>query len=402
MDSDSSKVDAIDRFCRQYLQLEREVDFPDGLLLCREDVQAALFERLFADGALKHPPPSRYQLQILKPLISKIESSIDDWNEHVRFAGHPSSRCVPCEGVFVWPASQGVSDNLMNIFAELIATSLPSEADAAQRKAYVTYSLSLLDDGEGTPEIAILENPNLLAAGGTTGLRTWEAALHLGQYLCASPNLVQGASVLELGAGTGYVSIMCAKFLGAKHVIASDGSYDVVANLPENFYLNELDNSDILSVLELKWGHALLGTEEEEWIGGRNLDLVLGADVTYDKRVVPTLVSTLADLFDLYPAVQILISATERNRDTFDAFLRVCEKRRFDVTEVEFQVPPRAEQRGPFYNDNVPIRICKIIRPRWGAHTHRERTRNPVYDTAVAADKIPTHTCSTLNITPAA
>jgi protein-lysine N-methyltransferase EEF2KMT len=252
----------------------------------------------------------------------------------------------------------------MNVFSELIASSLPSETDAAQRKSYVTYSMSLLDDGDRTPEITILENPNLLSAGGTTGLRTWEASLHLGQYLCVSPKLVHGASILELGAGTGYVSIMCAKFLGAKHVIASDGSYDVVANMPENFYLNGLEGSDALSVMDLKWGHALLGTEEEQWNGGRDVNLVLGADVTYDKRVIPALVGTLAELFDLYPTVQILISATERNRDTFDAFIRVCQQRHFDVTEVEFPVPPRAEQRGPFYNDQVPIRICKITHHR--------------------------------------
>jgi hypothetical protein len=81
---DDGKTDAINRFCREYLQLERDLDFPAGPLLRREDVQAALFERLFAEGALKYFPPPRYQLRVLKSLVSKIESSIDDWDEHVR------------------------------------------------------------------------------------------------------------------------------------------------------------------------------------------------------------------------------------------------------------------------------------------------------------------------------
>lgn len=75
---------SIDRFCRQYLQLERSLDFPDATILREEKVQSVLFQRVFADGALRHPPPPRYQLKALKTLTSKIEDSIEDWEQHVR------------------------------------------------------------------------------------------------------------------------------------------------------------------------------------------------------------------------------------------------------------------------------------------------------------------------------
>ena len=48
-----------------------------------------------------------------------------------------------------------------------------------------------------------------IAAAGTMGLRTWEAALHLGQYLCTNPELVRNKRVLELGTWTGYLAILC-------------------------------------------------------------------------------------------------------------------------------------------------------------------------------------------------
>lgn len=79
-----SRDDSIDRFCRQYLQLEWELDYPPTTLLREADVQDTLYHRLFADGALSYPPPQRYQLRVLKELMSRIEASIDDWDRHVR------------------------------------------------------------------------------------------------------------------------------------------------------------------------------------------------------------------------------------------------------------------------------------------------------------------------------
>ncbi|KAK6067102.1 hypothetical protein SCUP515_10306 [Seiridium cupressi] len=338
----SEKCNAVARFCRQYLQLERDLDFPDSSLLREEHIQAALYNQLFADGAVAYPLPPRYRLRVLKEMMSRIETSIEDWEQH------------------------GVSDDLMECLSELLASPLPSEVDAAQQKSYVTYSLSLLDNQTRLetslpPSVTLLESRNLISAGGTTGLKTWEAALHLGQYLCKNPSLIQGKRVLELGAGTGYISILCAKYLGPRQVIASDGSDDVVANLPENFFVNGLQGSKIVTAMDLKWGHALVGTEEASWNGGKPIDVVLGADVTYDESVIPMLVSAIGELFDLYPAVKILIAATERNRKTYDAFLRVCEQRRFKVHEVDFELPARTSQTGPFYNDQVPIRICEIM-----------------------------------------
>lgn len=44
----------------------------------------------------------------------------------------------------------------------------------------------------------------------------------------------------------------------------------------------------------------------------------------YDVDLVPLLLSTLRDLFDNYRIEEFLISATLRNRDTFQAFLDAC------------------------------------------------------------------------------
>ncbi|KAF7547871.1 hypothetical protein G7Z17_g7444 [Cylindrodendrum hubeiense] len=348
MSSSSPWTRQVNRFCNQYLQLEHELDFPEASLLKTQQVQDTIYARLFADGAVQFGPPQRYQLRVLKELVKKVEGSIDDWDEY------------------------GVSDELMSTLSVLLATPLTPEAASVQQKSYVTYQLSdlssekpvsELQDCAKEPHITLLESRSLISAAGTTGLRTWEAALHLGRYLCQNSSIIKGKEILELGAGTGYLSILCANVLGSPRVIASDGSDDVINNLPENLFLNGLQESTAVVPMEVKWGHALLGTEEDKWNGGRPVDVVLGADITYDQSVIPALVGTLLEVFQLYPAVQVYISATQRNEKTFQVFLDKCQINGLAVEDLRFEVPSREMQDGPFYNDKVPIRICKVSKP---------------------------------------
>jgi predicted nicotinamide N-methyase len=336
--------------------VEPAPDFPDAELLRDEVVQETIYERVFSD-ALPLRPPRRYQARILKELIARIEASIEDWDQHVRgIVGLLLGDLMP-----LTTEAQGISDNLTCALSNLLSQPLPSETDAAQQRDYVTYHLSLLQQGStalNAPHINLLEFRSLISAAGTTGLRTWEAALHLGQYLCADPSLVKNKRVLELGAGTGYLAVLCAKYLDSEHVIASDGSDEVVNHLSDSFFLNGLQGSPRASAMQLKWGHALVGTQPE--LEERRLDTVLGADVTYDVSVIPALVATLEDLARLFPGLTVLIAATERNRATFESFLAACGKRGFVVSHESFPVPPRSEQNGPFYSDASPIHICKL------------------------------------------
>ncbi|KAI5457467.1 putative methyltransferase-domain-containing protein [Mariannaea sp. PMI_226] len=337
----------VTRFCNQYLQLESDLSFPESSLLKRSEVQDALYRRLFADGATQFTPSRKYQLRVLKELVQRIEVSIDDWDEY------------------------GVSDELMSAFSLLLATPLPPEAPFVQPNCYVTYHLSALSNLQAPcrpenaeePQITLLENRSLISAFGTTGLRTWEAALHLGTYLCNNSHIVRKKRILELGAGTGYLSILCA-MLGSTHVIASDGSHDVINNLPGNLFLNNLQDSKRVTLTELKWGHALLGTEEDKWNGGRPVDVVLGADLTYDQSIIPPLLGTLSEIFQLYPSVSVYMGAAQRNMKTFQVFLDGCQSNGLTIEDMGFQVPSRDDQKGPFYNDKVAIMICKVSRSR--------------------------------------
>lgn len=351
------------RFCRQVLQNEQTPDFPPSDLLREDQVQEAIYTQVFSAETTVYPPPPSYKLKVLKSLLWRIEDSILDWEKHVRRIPVPT---FPVHDNDLGLMNcKGVSENLSSALADLLSSPIPLASSVVAEKSYITYHLSLLYlPSYLEPHITLLENRSFISGSGTTGLRTWEASLHLGQYLCANSALIHGRRVLELGAGTGYLSILCARYLKASHVIASDGSDDVMFNLPDSFFLNGLQDSSSIQTMNLKWGHALVGTEEVSWNDGRGIDVVLGADITYDKRIIPALVGTLVELVQLCSNLEVLIAATERNSETLEFFFVACEKASFMVERLVFPVPKKSEQMGPFYDDIVPIHICKLVRAK--------------------------------------
>jgi predicted nicotinamide N-methyase len=181
----------------------------------------------------------------------------------------------------------------MSHLSTLLASNLPSEGTAVQQRSYVTFSClppssPLSEPPDEEPSVTLLERRNLISGSSTTGFRTWEAALHLGSYLLSSEasSLIQGKNVIELGAGTGFISILCAKHLGARHVTATDGDEGVVEALKENLFINGLDDETKVNASVLRWGRSLRGTWVDDECGSYPYDLVLGADIVSPMHAV--------------------------------------------------------------------------------------------------------------------
>ncbi|GAB7346045.1 hypothetical protein MBLNU457_4811t1 [Dothideomycetes sp. NU457] len=353
---DITNLEELRLFRRQVLQLLPlpHISWPSPFSLRQAPCQDWIYDNLFDAEKNISLPSERYQLSILKPLLAKIEDSITN------------------------PEEDEISDALMGHLAELMFTPLPSEADAAQQKGWVTYIPLLTPPPSDTPTppspvdpvteptLKLKESRSVISGAGTTGLRTWEAALHLASYLCTTPaartQYITNKHILELGAGTGFLSILCAQHLGATHVTSTDGDEGVIDALKENLFHNSAEDSVTAGVMRWGWGikDSLAEYEAESWGG---LDTVIGADVTYDKTVIPALASTIRGLFERWPRIEVLISATVRNQNTFAAFETACGRNRFLVDEVEFPVTPMAEQRCLFHAADVPIRILRIRAP---------------------------------------
>ena len=100
----------------------------------------------------------------------------------------------------------------------------------------------------------------------------WASGQVLARYILDNPELVRGKRVMDFGAGSGVVAIACV-MAGAKQVIACDIDPDALLSCQENAKLNNVN-------YEL---HGDLFEFDQE------LDLLIAADVLYDKANLPLL-----------------------------------------------------------------------------------------------------------------
>jgi hypothetical protein len=187
-----------------------------------------------------------------------------------------------------FPHEQEISDDLMSALSVLICSSIPTEPVSIQQRAYVTYAYPShsVDGGVSNDHtVTVLESRSVLASHGTTGSRTWEASLPLAAFLTTEKGrqLIEGKRVFELGAGTGMLSILCAKYLGVSGIVATDGDEGIVDALKTNIFLNELNSEGpshpTIRTAALKWGRPMDASSFAEDYGMEIPDVLLGADV---------------------------------------------------------------------------------------------------------------------------
>lgn len=160
-------------------------------------------------------------------------------------------------------------------------TSISSLDTEEPQLSFVSYTVPQTGSQE-RKQITTYESRGLIYGSGSTGFRTWEAALHLGTYLSSissdgsSPVSVRGKRVVELGAGTGFLSLLCQKFLGAERVLMTDGNAKLVnvfngPCLEQNGFIR---GRDAIQGRQWLWGEPLSadGTEEK-------FDIAFGADL---------------------------------------------------------------------------------------------------------------------------
>ncbi len=148
----------------------------------------------------------------------------------------------------------------------------------------------------------------------STGSTVWGGGVALQRHLQQlGPSYFEGKRVLDLGTGTGLAAITAAD-LGAQ-VVATDRD-DAVLQLATRNARENLDADALsrFSTLQLTWGKPLPPGMDS------NLDLVIGADLTYNKESWPDLVTTLQSV-----GSPVLLSASERRTaelDELQAYLR--------------------------------------------------------------------------------
>jgi len=152
----------------------------------------------------------------------------------------------------------------------------------------ITRKFSFLASDSQPIEIELNDAPLLSEDHTSVGLQSWASSILLAERLCADPGKFnldggEGLRVLELGAGTGLLSITLARIVASGQVrmprpfiVATDFHPDVLANLQRNVDTNG-DTQSIL-VREFDWSRPNIGVAPFD----RPFDVILAADVVYE------------------------------------------------------------------------------------------------------------------------
>lgn len=163
--------------------------------------------------------------------------------------------------------------------------------------------------GGGGGNITIKINDGLAGSNSSdhldVGVQTWGASIVMSQMMCDTPlrfglsreKLGDSPRIVELGAGTGVVSLVLAQLLAryldlkVPVIVATDYHPVVMANLRRNIAVNEDAQAAHVHACTLDWANSDMLQEEGDWPlegmrGGyqANADMLVATDVVYAKE----------------------------------------------------------------------------------------------------------------------
>ncbi|XP_022318118.1 protein-lysine N-methyltransferase EEF2KMT-like isoform X2 [Crassostrea virginica] len=381
-----------------------------------EDQQAVLEATVSSALCSSYPPSLSYRRAFVKYLIQKLEDNEVE-----------------------------LCDEIYESYTDL----LQETEDEDDTLCYKSYFLP-------NKEIVNLQESVHIISQGTTGLSTWQAALHLAEWCFEHESFLKNKNVLELGSGLGFLGIAVCKQCQLDSFTFSDFHPQVLFLLMKNIeinFLNEhfslecpqfLENceskdkkmlkkikrqlsvkkepamEDSCEIMQISYNSMVsstetvekeldeheVGSEQEEELSNSNdhflasnshwssvndsnvyalnhsdsirlmkfnwefcnekdlcesqPDVLLAADVVYDKAIIPFLVHVLnqflSGAFGSWPVAYI--ASTVRNEDTRDHFLVALGNKGL---HYEILDPPTAKLF--HYDDIIPIEILRIWHP---------------------------------------
>ncbi|KAI8899908.1 S-adenosyl-L-methionine-dependent methyltransferase [Globomyces pollinis-pini] len=191
----------------------------------------------------------------------------------------------------------------------------------------------------------IIKEDTALISKGTTGLSTWGACLLCIEYLSTNLNLLKDRDIIELGSGTGLLSIALSK-LGSNNVHATDISYLELRRIQENSKLNELD----LECSILNWEFP-----EINWTG----DFIVSTDCVFNPDLILPLLKTISYLLKKSRLKFCLLGLTVRNQETFGDFVNECKNMELNLEYLQ-SVDLTDYQGWYFYPEIGIIHLIKL------------------------------------------
>lgn len=215
----------------------------------------------------------------------------------------------------------------------------------SQQESSVRYDLP---NGES---VIINENRSTLVTSGQTGHRTWESSLAFTDLVCQNPlQFNETKMFLELGCGTGLVSMAMGKLNLADLIIATDGSELVASRLDKSIALNGLEGKIETSVLD--W------TDLDSVRKMPKSATVFAGDILYG---LDSLYPSVLDALEILEPRKLLLSIPIRKPSSYGYFKQLCTSRNIGVKVLKRYEARSAEESEFMFLVSIPPIPLEII-----------------------------------------
>ncbi|XP_045485955.1 protein-lysine N-methyltransferase EEF2KMT isoform X2 [Pieris rapae] len=212
--------------------------------------------------------------------------------------------------------------------------------------------------GRNFSQIVTLKESNNMVVNGTTGMKTWEAARLLTDWILMNKKFFYNKKILELGSGIGFTGITVTKFCDPTSVTLTDCHEDVLNAINENIVINfpltsrrlakeytEYDvDGKLIRVMMLDWN-------DIDQIEVPDIpDIIIGADIVYDPYILEPLCKVLQSFFLRNKSISAFIACVIRNEETFNKFIQTLadynmkEEKLYMPENINLEWDPRVNQ----------------------------------------------------------
>ncbi|TBU36665.1 S-adenosyl-L-methionine-dependent methyltransferase [Dichomitus squalens] len=261
---------------------------------------------------------------------------------------------------------------LVDAAASLLGTFAGEDEEEAVTRIFTFPTSSGTCDSGSEPVHVELNDAPLLSDDHTSvGLQSWGSSIRLADRMCLDPStfrLARGQRILELGAGTGLLSIAAAKLLARSPsaagttVVATDYHPQVLDNLRENVSTNFHSSPEsFVDVLPLDWQNPVY-----EGPLTSKFDVILAADVIYHPEHARWIKLCVEDLLEAHGVFWLIIPLRPTGRhegmsNTVDAiFPHVSEARGATEMLAILGVEEMRKQDGVGRADEGGYKLYKI------------------------------------------
>lgn len=175
------------------------------------------------------------------------------------------------------------------------------------------------DDEETSSMDALIIEHTMATPLEDVGKQIWRGAFLLADFILSDPAQFAGATVLDLGAGTGVSSIVMA--MAAKMVYSTDIGADLLSMCRKNVTMNEHLMFGKVRVRHLDWLQTDLQTDADidfSWTREEVLDMyenttvIMAADVCYDDKLTDALFRTVSRLCSRFGHICTIFVSIEK------------------------------------------------------------------------------------------